>query len=167
LKSLEHNLKQYRSKIDASVKMMAMVKAFSYGSGSFEVANILQFNNVDYLTVAFVDEGSELRRGGVKLPIMVLSPHESAFEDIILYNLEPEIYSIKILRAFIHFLKGKELSAYPIHIKLDTGMHRLGFCESEIDSRSEERRVGKECRSLWSRDHDKKKVKKIEDEISE
>ena len=133
LKSLEHNLKQYRSKIDASVKMMAMVKAFSYGSGSFEVANILQFNNVDYLTVAFVDEGSELRRGGVKLPIMVLSPHESAFEDIIQYKLEPEIYSKRILKAFVKFLADREITAYPIHIKLDTGMHRLGFMENEID----------------------------------
>ncbi|TCV09623.1 alanine racemase [Sphingobacterium alimentarium] len=133
LKAIENNLRQYRSKLEPSTKLMAMVKAFSYGSGSFEIANILQFNNVDYLTVAFVDEGSELRRAGVKLPIMVLSPHESTFEDIILYNIEPEIYSIKILKAFIHFLKGKELSAYPIHIKLDTGMHRLGFCESEID----------------------------------
>ena len=133
LKAIENNLRQYRSKLEPSTKLMAMVKAFSYGSGSFEIANILQFNNVDYLTVAFVDEGSELRRAGVKLPIMVLSPHESTFEDIILYNLEPEIYSIKILKAFIHFLKGKELSAYPIHIKLDTGMHRLGFCQSEIE----------------------------------
>src|SRR5690606_36788893 len=133
LKSLEHNLKQYRSKIDASVKMMAMVKAFSYGSGSFEVANILQFNNVDYLTVAFVDEGSELRRGGVKLPIMVLSPHESAFEDIIQYKLEPEIYSKRILKAFVEFLADRKITAYPIHIKLDTGMHRLGFMENEID----------------------------------
>ena len=132
LKSLEHNLKQYRAKLNPSVKMMAMVKAFSYGSGSFEVANILQFNNVDYLTVAFVDEGSELRRAGVKLPIMVLSPHESGFEDILEYHLEPEIYSKRILKAFIEFLSQRNITDYPIHIKLDTGMHRLGFMENEI-----------------------------------
>jgi len=134
LKSLEHNLKQYRSRIDSSVKMMAMVKAFSYGSGSFEVANVLQYNNVDYLTVAFVDEGSELRRTGVKLPIMVLSPHESAFDDIIQYGLEPEIYSLRILKGFIEYLKCQNIQYYPIHLKLDTGMHRLGFIENEIDS---------------------------------
>lgn len=133
LKALEHNLKEYRSKIDSSVKMMAMVKAFSYGSGSFEVANVLQFNNVDYLTVAFVDEGSELRRAGVKLPIMVLSPHESAFDDIIQYNIEPEIYSLRILKAFVEYLRDQNIQNYPIHLKLDTGMHRLGFMESEID----------------------------------
>ncbi|MCA5005509.1 bifunctional UDP-N-acetylmuramoyl-tripeptide:D-alanyl-D-alanine ligase/alanine racemase [Sphingobacterium sp. WQ 366] len=133
LKSLEHNLKQYRSKIDSSVKMMAMVKAFSYGSGSYEVANILQFNNVDYLTVAFVDEGSELRRSGIKLPIMVLSPHESAIDDILEYNLEPEIYSVRILKVFVQYLKNKNINDYPVHIKLDTGMHRLGFMDNEID----------------------------------
>lgn len=133
LKAIEHNLKQYRLRLAPSTKLMAMVKAFSYGSGSFEIANILQFNNVDYLTVAFADEGSELRRAGVKLPIMVLSPHESAFEDIVLYRLEPEIYSEKILKAFIQFLKVKNIEDYPIHLKLDTGMHRLGFTEPEVD----------------------------------
>ncbi|WP_236537133.1 bifunctional UDP-N-acetylmuramoyl-tripeptide:D-alanyl-D-alanine ligase/alanine racemase [Sphingobacterium composti Ten et al. 2007 non Yoo et al. 2007] len=133
LQSLEHNLKQYRSIIAPQVKMMAMVKAFSYGSGSFEVANVLQFNNVDYLTVAFVDEGSELRRAGVKLPIMVLSPHESTFEDVVLYSLEPEIYSVRILKSFVEFLSERNIVDYPIHIKLDTGMHRLGFMENEVD----------------------------------
>lgn len=132
LKAIEYNLKQYRSKLSPSTKLMAMVKAFSYGSGSFEIANILQFNNVDYLTVAFADEGSELRRAGIKLPIAVLSPHESAFADIVSYQLEPEIYSERILKAFIQFLEGKNIKDYPIHIKLDTGMHRLGFTEKEV-----------------------------------
>lgn len=132
LKALEHNLKVYRSKLSPSVKLMAMVKAFSYGSGSFEVANILQFNNVDYLTVAFADEGSELRRAGVNLPIMVLSPHQSAFDDIIAYSLEPEIYSLRILKAFIDFLSLKDIHHYPIHLKLDTGMHRLGFMPEDL-----------------------------------
>ena len=136
LNALEHNLKSYREKLDSRVKMMAMVKAFSYGSGSFEVANLLQFNNIDYLTVAFVDEGVELRRTGVKLPIMVLSPHESAFEEILQNNLEPEIYSIRILKSFIAYLDNADVYHYPIHIKLDTGMHRLGFMGDEIDELS-------------------------------
>lgn len=134
LKSLEHNLSQYRSCLKKGVRMMAMVKAFSYGSGSFEVANILQFNKLDYLTVAFVDEGSELRRAGISLPIMVLSPHEGTFEDILLHRLEPEIYSIRILNAFIRFLKEHEVVSYPIHLKLDTGMHRLGFMPDEVEA---------------------------------
>lgn len=133
LRNIEHNLSQYRSKLLPNVKLMAMVKAFSYGSGSFEVANVLQFNKVDYLTVAFVDEGVELRQGGIQLPIMVLSPHEGTFEDMLRYNLEPEIYSFRILRSFIDFLKNKKVDNYPIHIKLDTGMHRLGFVSQEID----------------------------------
>lgn len=132
LKAIENNLSQYRSCLSKGVRMMAMVKAFSYGSGSFEVANVLQFNKLDYLTVAFVDEGAELRRAGITIPIMVLSPHEGTFEDILLYDLEPEIYSIRILNAFIAFLKMRAITAYPVHLKLDTGMHRLGFITDEI-----------------------------------
>lgn len=132
LKAIEHNIQQYRSRLQPGVKMMAMVKAFSYGSGSFEVANVLQFNKIDYLTVAFVDEGVALRKAGISLPIMVLSPHESTFEDLIAYDLEPEIYSMRILNNFSNFLNNKSLTSYPIHIKLDTGMHRLGFMPDEI-----------------------------------
>ncbi|WP_164108068.1 MULTISPECIES: bifunctional UDP-N-acetylmuramoyl-tripeptide:D-alanyl-D-alanine ligase/alanine racemase [Sphingobacterium] len=132
LKAIENNLSQYRSCLSKGVRMMAMVKAFSYGSGSFEVANVLQFNKLDYLTVAFVDEGAELRRAGITIPIMVLSPHEGTFEDILLYDLEPEIYSIRILNAFIAFLKMRAITSYPVHLKLDTGMHRLGFMPDEI-----------------------------------
>jgi alanine racemase len=113
---------------------MAMVKAFSYGSGSFEVANVLQFNKLDYLTVAFVDEGVELRKAGVTLPIMVLSPHEGTFDDILSNRLEPEIYSKRILNAFLQFLADRQIKDYPIHIKLDTGMHRLGFMANELDN---------------------------------
>lgn len=132
LKALENNLSQYRSCLKNGVRIMAMVKAFSYGSGSFEIANVLQFNKVDYLTVAFVDEGAELRRAGITLPIMVLSPHEGTFEDVLLYRLEPEIYSLRILKAFVSFLEERKIEAYPIHLKLDTGMHRLGFMTDEI-----------------------------------
>lgn len=134
LNAIEHNIQQYRSKLKPGVKMMAMVKAFSYGSGSFEVANVFQFNKIDYLTVAFVDEGVSLRKAGISLPIMVLSPHESTFEDLVNYELEPEIYSLRVLNSFMTFLEEKDLSSYPIHIKLDTGMHRLGFMPEEVDS---------------------------------
>ncbi|MFD1770502.1 bifunctional UDP-N-acetylmuramoyl-tripeptide:D-alanyl-D-alanine ligase/alanine racemase [Sphingobacterium suaedae] len=133
LKALEHNLQVYRSLLPVGVKMMAMVKAFSYGSGSYEVANLLQFNKVDYLTVAFADEGVELRQHGIELPIMVLSPDEQAFDLLIANRLEPEIYSFRILHAFLEFLADKRIKGFPIHIKIDTGMHRLGFLPEELD----------------------------------
>jgi len=132
LSALEHNLKAYRSMLPSHVKLMAMVKAFSYGSGSYEVANLLQFNKVDYLTVAFADEGVELRQHGIDLPIMVLSPDEQAFESLLTFKLEPEIYSFRILKALIDFLRIRKQKAVPIHIKIDTGMHRLGFLPNEI-----------------------------------
>ncbi|TJZ53638.1 bifunctional UDP-N-acetylmuramoyl-tripeptide:D-alanyl-D-alanine ligase/alanine racemase [Sphingobacterium olei] len=134
LKAIESNLIQYRSLLRKDVKLMAMVKAFSYGSGSFEVANVLQFNKLDYLTVAFVDEGVELRKAGVTLPIMVLSPHEGTFDDVLSYRLEPEIYSKRMLNAFLQFITDRQIKGYPIHIKLDTGMHRLGFMANELDN---------------------------------
>lgn len=137
LKSMEHNLVKYRSLLKKDVKMMAMVKAFSYGAGGFEVANLLQFNKIDYLTVAFVDEGVELRAAGIKLPVMVLSPHEGAFADMVRYRLEPEIYSLRILQSFVTYLTEQQIDQYPVHIKLDTGMHRLGFMEDEIAELSE------------------------------
>lgn len=133
LNAIQYNLKAYRSRLPKEVKLMAMVKAFSYGSGGFEIANLLSYSNVDYLTVAFADEGVELRQGGVELPIMVLSPDESTFDTLIKYNLEPEIYSFRILHSFLHFLRQREISNYAVHIKLDTGMHRLGFLPDEIE----------------------------------
>src|SRR5690606_25882268 len=133
LSALEHNLKVYRSILPSNVKLMVMVKAFSYGSGSYEVANLLQFNKVDYLTVAFADEGVELRQHGIDLPIMVLSPDEQVFESLLTSNLEPEIYSFRILKALITFLGMRKEKAFPIHIKIDTGMHRLGFLPDEME----------------------------------
>ena len=133
LNALEHNLNYYKSKIGSGTKLMAMVKAFSYGSGSFEIANLLEFNQVDYLAVAYADEGVALRKAGTTLPIMVMSPDSMAFDTIIEHELEPEIYSMRVLNDFIDVLKIKGLSSYPIHIKLDTGMHRLGFMENELD----------------------------------
>ncbi len=133
LNALEHNLNHYKLELGAGTKIMAMVKAFSYGSGSFEIANLLEFNKVDYLAVAYADEGVALRNAGCSLPIMVMSPDAMAFETIIHHKLEPEIFSIRILNQLIEVLNRKNLENYPVHIKLDTGMHRLGFMESELN----------------------------------
>ena len=132
LNAVRHNLAVYKKMLEPGVKMMAMVKAFSYGSGSFEIANVLQHAGVDYLAVAYADEGVELKNAGIKLPVIVLNTEVAGFENIVKYRLEPELYSFKILREFIAFLKEKNLAHYPVHIKIDTGMHRLGFEEKEI-----------------------------------
>jgi len=127
LNAISHNLNFYKSKLKPKTKMMAMVKAFGYGSGSYEIAKLLAHHKVDYLGVAFADEGIDLRKAGIELPIMVLNPEMTSFTTIIQYHLEPEIYSIKGLRAFIRTAEQKELTNYPIHIKINTGMNRLGF----------------------------------------
>jgi Alr-MurF fusion protein len=134
LNALVHNL-NYRSKLDPGIKVMAMVKAFSYGSGSFEIANVLQFHQVDYLTVAYADEGVELRKAGIKLPIMVMNPDEESFDAMLKYQLEPEIYSFRVLKMLEAALLRLSPASPPvgIHIKIDTGMHRLGFDPIEID----------------------------------
>ncbi|RZK80203.1 MAG: bifunctional UDP-N-acetylmuramoyl-tripeptide:D-alanyl-D-alanine ligase/alanine racemase [Pedobacter sp.] len=131
LNALSGNLQFYRNKLKPGVRVMAMVKAFSYGSGSFEIANLLQYHKVDYLAVAYTDEGVSLRKAGITMPIMVMSPEPSGFDAIIKHKLEPEIYSLDILNSFTGFLNDNEYD-YPIHIKLDTGMHRLGFDAPEI-----------------------------------
>lgn len=131
LNALASNLRFYKNKLKAGVKVMAMVKAFSYGSGSFEIANLLQYHKVDYLAVAFADEGIALRKAGITLPIMVMSPEPYAFEAILKYKLEPEIYSLDILKEFLTFLPPS-VNNYPVHIKIDTGMHRLGFEELDL-----------------------------------
>jgi len=115
---------------------MAMVKAFSYGSGGFEIANVLQYHNIDYLAVAYADEGIELRKAQIATPIMVMNPEEESFELMRKYKLEPEIYNFRTLQlliASINASEAKELQNQPIHIKIDTGMHRLGFLPSEVD----------------------------------
>ncbi len=132
LTALIHNLKTYQQELKPGVKLMAMVKAFSYGSGSFEIANLLQFHKVDYLAVAYADEGVELRRAGITLPIMVMNAEESTFDMLVQFNLEPELYSFGIFTAFENYLLQSGITNYPVHIKLDTGMHRLGFEASEI-----------------------------------
>ena len=113
-----------------------MVKAFAYGAGSSEIANLLEYQRVDYLAVAFADEGVELRESGITLPIMVMSPEYSAFDQIIRHNLEPEIFSISLLRKFTETASRNGLIDYPVHLKIDSGMHRLGIMPEETDERS-------------------------------
>ena len=113
---------------------MAMVKAFSYGSGSFEIANLLQYQKVDYLAVAYTDEGVELRKAGITLPIMVMNAEEVTFDLMVQYNLEPELFSFNILAGFQQYLEQSGIINYPVHIKLDTGMHRLGFETQDLPS---------------------------------
>jgi len=134
LDAITHNLNFYKSKLQPSTKVMVMVKAFGYGNGGFEIAKLLEHNAIDYLGVAFADEGIELRKAGITLPIMVLNPENSSFNAMIAYDLEPEIYSITGLQAFLQLTQQKNINSYPIHIKLDTGMHRLGFEENEIET---------------------------------
>ena len=129
------NLNHFRTKIKPETKLMVMVKAFGYGSGNLEVSNVLQFHNVDYLTVAFVDEGVELRRAGINLPIMVMSPEVNSYDNIIKYHLEPEVFSFRNLDFIEKAMENMALpEAHPlnVHIKLDTGMHRLGFSKEEL-----------------------------------
>ncbi|SEW22245.1 UDP-N-acetylmuramoyl-tripeptide--D-alanyl-D-alanine ligase [Chitinophaga arvensicola] len=132
LTAISHNVKLYQSLLKPDTKLMAMVKAFSYGSGSFEIANLLQFHGVDYLAVAYADEGVELRRAGITMPIMVMNPEPASFDAILHWNLEPEIYSMQILLQFMEEITAAGKTEFPVHIKLDTGMHRLGFVKSEI-----------------------------------
>jgi Alr-MurF fusion protein len=132
LTALIHNLKVYQQLLKPSTKVMAMVKAFSYGSGTAEVARVLQFHKVDYLAVAYADEGVELRKAGISLPIMVMNPDELSFDALIDYNLEPEIYGMQILQSFSNFLEAQGMKQFPVHIKIDTGMHRLGFEQDDI-----------------------------------
>ena len=133
LNAIVHNLNVYRQQLDPKTKVMAMVKAFAYGSGGAEIAGILQYHQVDYLGVAYADEGVELRKTGVDLPIMVMNPEEAAFESIVSHNLEPDIYSFEVLHAFETFLESEGLKNYPVHIEIETGMNRLGFAMEEIE----------------------------------
>ncbi|HTH58458.1 MAG TPA: bifunctional UDP-N-acetylmuramoyl-tripeptide:D-alanyl-D-alanine ligase/alanine racemase [Cyclobacteriaceae bacterium] len=129
LGKMVHNLNFFKSKLRPNVKIMAMVKAFAYGSGSEEVANLLQYHRVDYLGVAYADEGVELRNKNIALPIMVMNPTEESFDLILANHLEPAIYSLKMLKALEKFLEGRELR---IHLEVETGMHRLGLNEDEL-----------------------------------
>ncbi|MFR9565258.1 MAG: alanine racemase [Rikenellaceae bacterium] len=132
LDAMIHNLNHYRGFLKRGEKLVAMVKASSYGAGEYEVAQILQHQGVDYLAVAFADEGSRMRERGITMPIIVLNADDGSFSQMVDMQLEPEIYSVRSLRAFAQAVEARGERDYPIHIKLDTGMHRLGFIESDI-----------------------------------
>lgn len=133
LNAIIHNLNYFRSLLNPGTKLIAMVKAFSYGSGSHEIANLLQYHRVDYLAVAFTDEGVALREAGITMPIMVMNPEVHTFSQIIRYNLEPEIYSFYVFEEFLKAAESEAVKDFPVHIKLDTGMHRLGFMPGQTD----------------------------------
>lgn len=137
LTAMVHNLKTYQAMLAPTTKLMAMVKAYSYGSGSGEVARRLQQQQVDYLAVAFADEGVSLRKAGISLPIMVMSPDEHSFDTMVNYTLEPEIFSFELYHAFQRYLQKEGVQQYPIHLKLNTGMNRLGFEPEEINALAE------------------------------
>jgi len=127
LNALVHNLNVFRGLLRPETKIMVMVKAFSYGSGDVEIANLLQYQNVDYLAVAVTDEGVLLRNAGIRTPIIVMNPEQHSFQQIIDYQLEPNIYSTDLLASFIKTVVQTGLKDFPIHLKIDTGMNRLGF----------------------------------------
>jgi alanine racemase len=133
LNAMVHNLNHYRSLLAEGVLTMVMVKALSYGSGNIEIAKLLQYHQVNYLAVAFIDEGVELRKAGIHLPIMVLNPDPSAYGPMLDYMLEPEIYNMRGLEAIQKLLHHRGILEFPLHVKLDTGMHRLGFRESDLE----------------------------------
>jgi alanine racemase len=132
LEAMAHNLKQYQQILRPDTKIMAMVKAFSYGTGGFEIARLLEFHKVDYLAVAYADEGVTLRKAGIRLPIIVMNTEENALIPLIEWRLEPVIFSFRGLAAMHKILKQEAISLFPIHIELETGMNRLGFASGEI-----------------------------------
>ncbi|RRQ46963.1 bifunctional UDP-N-acetylmuramoyl-tripeptide:D-alanyl-D-alanine ligase/alanine racemase [Chryseobacterium sp. SC28] len=142
LNAILHNINFHKSLLKPETKMMAMVKANAYGLGSYEISEFLQLHHIDYLGVAFADEGIELRKKGITTPIIVMNPEQHSYDSIIEYNLEPEIYSLRVLEVFNEqLLKSGNQQKYPIHVKLETGMHRLGFKDFELDELIDRLRV--------------------------
>ncbi|MCQ2975991.1 MAG: alanine racemase [Bacteroidales bacterium] len=133
LNALKHNLNYYRALLKPETKMIAMVKANCYGSGNFQIANMLENNSVDYLCVAFAEEGITLRRANIKMPIMVMNYDGRNYKQLINYYLEPVLFSCSRTLKLIEILKERHIKNYPVHIKLDTGMHRSGFMTHELE----------------------------------
>lgn len=152
LDAVVHNFNYYRSKLKPETKMVCMVKAFGYGAGSYELAKTLQEHRCDYLAVAVADEGAELRKEGISIPIIVMNPEFSSFNVLFENNLEPEIYSFRLLDAMIKETERRGITSYPIHIKIDTGMHRLGFQACDVTAISErlKEQSGVTARSAFS-----------------
>jgi alanine racemase len=136
LQAIAHNLAYYRLQLPGHTKVMAMVKAFSYGSGSHEIASLLQQHNIDYLAVAYPDEGAALRRAGISARIAVMNPENAGLDLLFQHNLEPEVYSLHILKDLAAYIKNNKPAGLPlrIHLKFDTGMHRLGILPEELNS---------------------------------
>ncbi len=133
LDAISHNINEIRRHLNPGTRIMAMVKAFAYGAGPSEIAGLMEYHRVSYLGVAYSDEGAELRNAGVTMPVMVMNPDPSSAELMIKYNLEPEIYSFSSLNEFTGAASRHGLYQYPVHLKIDTGMHRLGFLPGEIE----------------------------------
>jgi alanine racemase len=133
LNALAHNLKEYQNLLKPGTKIMAMVKAFSYGSGGAEIASVLQYHNASYLGVAYADEGVELVKAGIRLPVMVMNAEDTSFQSIVDYHLQPVIYSFELLHEFEAYLRDQGLTGYPVHIEVETGMNRLGFNVNEME----------------------------------
>lgn len=133
LDAIAHNFKTFQQLLNPETKIMVMVKAFAYGSGGAEVASLLQYHNADYLGVAYADEGVELRKAGITIPIMVLNSEVNAFDTITDHNLEPDIFSFEMLDAFQQHLKDNGYKNYPVHFEVETGMNRLGFSLNDIE----------------------------------
>lgn len=139
LNALVDNLNYYRNKLKPETKLMCMVKASAYGAGPFEVAKTLEEHRVDYLAVAVADEGADLRKAGITCPIVIMNPEVTAFKTMFAYRLEPNIYGFPILEEMIKAAEREGVSNFPIHIKIDTGMHRLGFSPHQDMQRLVER----------------------------
>ena len=131
--AVKHNLTYYKSLVPIGTKLLVMVKASSYGSGAEKMAQFLEKSGVDYLGVAYADEGVELRKSGVELPILVMNAEEDGFDDIIQYQLEPALFSYNMMDVFVKRLIYHSKENYPVHLKFDTGMRRLGFEPQEVD----------------------------------
>ncbi|MDO5524133.1 MAG: bifunctional UDP-N-acetylmuramoyl-tripeptide:D-alanyl-D-alanine ligase/alanine racemase [Bacteroidia bacterium] len=132
LDALVHNFNFYKSKISPQTKLICMVKANGYGAGAVEIAKTLQYHRCEYLAVAVAEEGIELRKEGISTPIIVLNPEVNGFEELFSQDLEPEVYSFRILEAFIREAERRGITNYPVHVKIDTGMHRLGFLPAQL-----------------------------------
>lgn len=152
LDAIVHNFNYYRSLIKPETKITAMVKAFGYGVGPNELAKTLQEHRCDYLAVAVADEGVALRREGISIPILVMNPEFSSFGELLEYQLEPEVYSMHLLDSLAKEIERRGITSYPIHIKIDTGMHRLGFQPEDIHLVSErlKKQSGIVVRSVFS-----------------
>ncbi|HHU96886.1 MAG: bifunctional UDP-N-acetylmuramoyl-tripeptide:D-alanyl-D-alanine ligase/alanine racemase [Bacteroidota bacterium] len=152
LDALVHNFNFYKSYLKPGVKLTCMVKANGYGAGAVEVAKTLQHHRCDALAVAIAEEGVQLRRAGISLPIIVLNPEAGGFEELFEYNLEPEVYNFRVLNAFAKEAERRAITAFPVHVKVDTGMHRLGFLPEEIPDLAQiiRSRKGLQVRSVFS-----------------